>query len=125
MPQESASSLSSQIALFQEARAQEAVRRAVQEPSLPWGISHLYLILESAPSIVVAAKALASALSADEVLALIVSDDPELSALGREMASYLDANTLETMALSGHPTLAEVAGMAILRALLEAPESEP
>lgn len=125
MPQESASSLKSQVASFQQARTQEAVRRAVQEPSLPWGITHLYLILESAPSVVDAAKALAPALSADEVLALIVSDDTGLSALGREMAFYLDANTLEVMALSGNPTLAEVAGMAIMRALLEAPESEP
>ena len=85
----------------------------------------MYSILESAPSALVAAESLALSLSADEVLALIVSDDADLSALGRELAFYLGAEHLEAMASSGNPTLAEAAGVAIMRALREAPESGP
>ena len=49
MPQESSTSLTGEIASFQETRAQEVVRRRVQEPSRPPGVTHFYSILGSAP----------------------------------------------------------------------------
>jgi hypothetical protein len=116
--------LRDEIASFRRARAEEAVRRAASKPSAPWGLADLHSIVNSAPSVTDAAEGLAVFLDANEILALILSEDPQLAALGQELAFYLDAEYLEFMATSGNPTLATVAGQAILRALLEAPESE-
>lgn len=116
--------LRDEIASFRRERAKEAVRRAASKPSAPWGIADLHSILNAAPSVADAAEDLAAFLDANEILALILSEDPQLAVLGQELAFYLNAEHFEFMATSGNPTLASVAGQAILRALLEAPESE-
>jgi hypothetical protein len=123
MPEELVGSMSDQIALFRKTRAEEAVGRTALDRSGPRGAHYLRLVLHSAPSVIAAAEALAPLLSPEEILALIVSEDAELSALGQDLAFYLGSEYLEVMASSEDPTLARAAGQAVFRALLEAPES--
>lgn len=122
MPEEPVGSMSDQLALFRKARAEEAVGRLALDRSGPRGAHYLRLVLHSAPSVIAAAEALAPLLSPDEILALVVSEDAELSTLGQDLAFYLGSEYLEAMATSEDPALARAAGQAIFRALLEAPE---